>query len=131
MKLMKCFPWDLRKNLTPYYQKRQSKDRTLLFSATMPREIVGIAKKYMKNAEEISAGTKNIGAENVNHYFYMVSARDRYSALKRIADINPKIYGIVFAELVQKPKMWLTNLCRMVTMPMHCMVIYHKHSGIS
>jgi ATP-dependent RNA helicase DeaD len=72
--------------------------QTLLFSATMPREIVGIAKKYMKNAEEISAGTKNIGAENVNHYFYMVSARDRYSALKRIADINPKIYGIVFCR---------------------------------
>lgn len=72
--------------------------QTLLFSATMPREIVGIAKKYMKNAKEIAVGSKNTGAENVNHCYYVVQARDRYAALKRITDINPKIYGIVFCR---------------------------------
>lgn len=72
--------------------------QTLLFSATMPNEIVRIAKKYMKHTKEIAVGTKNSGAENVNHLFYMVQARNRYDALKRIADINPKIYGIVFCR---------------------------------
>jgi len=78
--------------------------QTLLFSATMPKEIAAIAKKYMKDAIEISAGKKNIGAENVNHVYYMVNARDRYLALKRIADINPKIYGIVFCRTRRETK---------------------------
>ncbi|RLD83641.1 MAG: ATP-dependent helicase, partial [Bacteroidetes bacterium] len=78
--------------------------QTLLFSATMPKEIANIAKKYMKDSVEISAGKKNIGAENVNHIYYMVNARDRYLALKRIADINPKIYGIVFCRTRRETK---------------------------
>ncbi len=78
--------------------------QTLLFSATMPKEIANIAKKYMKDSVEISAGKKNIGAENVNHVYYMVNARDRYLALKRIADINPKIYGIVFCRTRRETK---------------------------
>jgi ATP-dependent RNA helicase DeaD len=78
--------------------------QTLLFSATMPKEILRIAQKYMNNPEEISVGKKNTGAENVQHIYYMVSARDRYLALKRIADINPKIYGIVFCRTRRETK---------------------------
>jgi len=78
--------------------------QTLLFSATMPKEIASIAKKYMTNAKEISVGKKNTGAENVNHIYYMVNARDRYLALKRISDMNPNIYGIVFCRTRRETK---------------------------
>jgi len=72
--------------------------QTLLFSATMPKEIVAISKKYMTDIHEISAGKKNIGAENVEHNYYLVHAKDRYLALKRVADINPNIYSIIFCR---------------------------------
>jgi ATP-dependent RNA helicase DeaD len=72
--------------------------QTLLFSATMPKEIERIASNYMQEPEKISVGKRNQGADNVKHEFYMVHARNRYEALKRIADINPKIYGIVFCR---------------------------------
>ena len=72
--------------------------QTLLFSATMPNEIVSIANKYMTNPFEISVGKRNIGAENVEHQYYLVHAKDRYLALKRVADINPNIYGIIFCR---------------------------------
>ncbi|MCD4683052.1 MAG: DEAD/DEAH box helicase [Bacteroidales bacterium] len=77
---------------------------TLLFSATMPKEIRQIAEKYMNEPEEILAGKKNIGAENVRHEFYSVQAKDRYEVLKRIADINPKIYSIVFCRTRRETK---------------------------
>jgi len=77
---------------------------TLLFSATMPNEIRRIAEKYMNNPEEVLAGKKNIGAENVKHEFYAVQAKDRYEVLKRIADINPKIYSIVFCRTRRETK---------------------------
>lgn len=72
--------------------------QTLLFSATMPREIVGMTKRYMKSPEEISVGTKNTGSDNVEHWFYVANHRDRYLVLKRIADLHPDIYGIVFCK---------------------------------
>ncbi len=72
--------------------------RTLLFSATMPREVASIAKNYMTDPFEITSGTKNEGASTVTHKYFMVHARDRYMALKRIADSNPNIYGIVFCR---------------------------------
>jgi ATP-dependent RNA helicase DeaD len=72
--------------------------QTLLFSATMPAEIRQIAEKYMNKPKEITAGKKNVGAENVKHEVYFVQAKDRYEALKRIADINPNVYGIVFCR---------------------------------
>ncbi len=78
--------------------------QTLLFSATMPKEIANMARKYMNNPEEISVGKKNSGAENVQHEYYMVHAKDRYAALKRIVDINPNIYGIVFCRTRQETK---------------------------
>lgn len=70
----------------------------LLFSATMPKEIAKITKKYMKEPKEITIGRKNEGSTNVKHVYYMVHARDKYLALKRIADFYPNIYGIVFCR---------------------------------
>lgn len=72
--------------------------RTLLFSATMSSEISTIARKYMDNPVEITIGTKNSSAENVSHAYYLVHARDKYKVLKRIADFEPDIYGIVFCR---------------------------------
>ena len=72
--------------------------KMLLFSATMPNEIARIAKQYMHNPEEFVVGTRNEGAENVRHIYYMVNARDKYLALKRIADSNPGIYAIIFCR---------------------------------
>lgn len=81
-----------------------SEKQTLLFSATMPHEMVSIAQKYMHNPTEISAGKKNASAENVEHQFFLVHAKDKYLALKRIADYYPDIYGIVFCRTRQETK---------------------------
>lgn len=72
--------------------------QTLLFSATMPKSIASIAHKYMKKPQEISAGTPNAAANKVEHQFYVVHARDKYAALRRILDFHPDIYGIVFCR---------------------------------
>jgi ATP-dependent RNA helicase DeaD len=72
--------------------------RILLFSATMAREIELIAQSYMKNPVAITVGAKNTGAENVHHQYYVVHARDRYMALKRVADYYPDIYAIIFCR---------------------------------
>ncbi|MDE6496971.1 MAG: DEAD/DEAH box helicase [Duncaniella sp.] len=72
--------------------------KMLMFSATMPPDIMKIARKYMKDYEEIVVGTKNEGAANVHHIYYMVNARDKYLALKRIADNSPNIYAIIFCR---------------------------------
>lgn len=71
---------------------------TLMFSATMSREITAISKKYLRNAREIVVGTKNEGAKNINHVYYMVQAKDKYLALKRVVDYYPNIYGIIFCR---------------------------------
>ena len=71
---------------------------TLLFSATMSKEIAGIAKNYLTDPHEIVIGNKNEGSKNVNHVYYMVHAKDKYLALKRIADYYPNIYGIIFCR---------------------------------
>ena len=70
----------------------------LLFSATMPKEIASITRKYMNDPKEITIGRKNEGASNVKHRYYLVHARDKYLALKRIVDYYPNIYGIVFCR---------------------------------
>lgn len=71
---------------------------TLLFSATMSKEIEKIAKHYLKNAEEVVIGSRNEGAEKVNHEYYLVRAADKYSALKRVVDYYPGIYAIIFCR---------------------------------
>ena len=78
--------------------------RTLLFSATMPNEIAKISRQYMHDAAEIAVGTRNAGSDNVEHVYYMVRADHRYLALKRIVDMNPDIYGIVFCRTRQETK---------------------------
>ncbi len=70
----------------------------MLFSATMPNEIIGISKKYMKKPVEITIGIRNSGAENIKHVCYTVQAKHKYFALKRIADFNPDVYSIVFCR---------------------------------
>lgn len=74
------------------------KRRSLLFSATLPKEVEEIARSYMKNPEVVTVGQRNAGSDNVEHYYYMVKEEDRYAALKRIADFNPDIYAIVFCK---------------------------------
>lgn len=71
---------------------------TLLFSATMSKEIERISKNYLRNATEIVVGSRNEGAELVNHIYYLVQARDKYNALKRVADYYPEIYAIIFCR---------------------------------
>ena len=72
--------------------------QTLLFSATFPKEVDRIARNYMHNPAQIDAGKRNSGSDNVTHEYYVVTDRNRYPALKRIADINPDIYGIIFCR---------------------------------
>ena len=83
---------------------------TWLFSATMPKEVSNIAKKFMHTPVEITVGSKNIGAENVSHEYYMVNARDRYSALKRLADANPGIFSLVFCRTKRDTQKVAENL---------------------
>ena len=71
---------------------------TWLFSATMPKEVATIAKKFMRTPVEITVGTKNMGTSNVSHEYFVVNARDRYSALKRLADANPDIFSVIFCR---------------------------------
>jgi ATP-dependent RNA helicase DeaD len=72
--------------------------KTWLFSATMPAEVRRIAKKYMHEPFELTMGTKNTGNANIEHEYYVVRARDKYAAFKRIVDFNPDIFGIVFCR---------------------------------
>ena len=72
--------------------------KTWLFSATMPGEVRRIAKKYMTDPVELTMGTKNTGNVNIDHEYYVVRARDKYAAFKRIVDFNPEIFGIVFCR---------------------------------
>jgi ATP-dependent RNA helicase DeaD len=72
--------------------------KTWLFSATMPAEVRRIAKKYMTDPHELTMGTKNTGNVNIEHEYFVVKARDKYAAFKRIVDFNPEIFGIVFCR---------------------------------
>lgn len=72
--------------------------KTWLFSATMPAEVRRIAKNYMDNPVELTMGTKNTGNVNIEHEYYIVRARDKYAALKRIVDFNPEIFAVVFCK---------------------------------
>ena len=77
---------------------------TLLFSATMPKGVVDIAGKYMTDPIEITIGRRNAGSENVRHIYYMVPARQRYQALRRLIDFSPTMYAIVFCRTRQETK---------------------------
>lgn len=93
-----------KEDIETILQRTPDSRRTMLFSATMPREISSIAKRYMKNFGEITVGTKNSGSENVEHIYYVSQARQRYMVLKRIVDLNPDVYGIVFCRTRMETK---------------------------
>ena len=78
--------------------------QTLLFSATMSKEVRSISKKFMNDAQEITVEKLNSGSKNVEHHIYSVSSKDKYATLKRIADFNPDIYGIVFCRTRRETK---------------------------
>ena len=84
--------------------KTSNNRQTMLFSATMSKEVISISKKYMKDAKEIAVTKINSAAKNVEHHIYDVSSRHKYEALKRIADYNPNIYGIVFCRTRRQTK---------------------------
>lgn len=86
--------------------------KMLMFSATMPAEIAKIAKRFMHDPVEFVVGTRNEGAANVRHIYYMVHARDKYLALKRIADNSPDIYAIIFCRTRRDTQEVAENLIR-------------------
>lgn len=85
---------------------------TWLFSATMPHEVQRISRSYMKEPFEVTVGQKNSGNENIEHLYYIVNARDRYLALKRIADVNPDIFAIVFCRTKAETQQVADNLIK-------------------
>ena len=78
--------------------KTPKNKKTLLFSATMPKEVLKISKNYMRNAHIIEVAKRNESAKNISHSYYLVSAKEKYSALKRLCDFNPNLYGIIFCR---------------------------------
>ena len=84
--------------------KTPSNKQTMLFSATMSKEVKSISRNYMKDAKEIAVSKLNSSAKNIEHHIYDVSSRNKYEALKRIADVNPNIYGIVFCRTKRHTK---------------------------
>jgi len=93
-----------KEELEAILEKTPEDRNTFLFSATMPKALLSIANKYMFNPVEITIGVRNAGAENVEHLAYLIHAKDRYLALKRIVDFYPNIYGIVFCRTRQETK---------------------------
>ena len=85
-------------SINEVFESLPAEHNTLMFSATMSREVERIAKKYLHDYQEIVVGSRNEGAENVNHIYYLVSAKDKYLALKRIVDYYPKIFAIIFCR---------------------------------
>jgi len=85
-------------SINEIFESLPAEHNTLMFSATMSKEVERIAKNYLHDYEEIVVGSRNEGAENVNHIYYMVNAKDKYFALKRIVDFYPRIFAIIFCR---------------------------------
>ena len=85
-------------------ERTRADRQTMLFSATISKEVKSISKRYMSDAKEVSVSKINSGAKNIEHHIYNVSSRNKYEALKRIADFNPNIYGIVFCRTKRHTK---------------------------
>ena len=85
-------------SINAIFEALPEEHNTLMFSATMSREVERVAKTYLHDHQEIVVGSRNEGAENVNHIYYMVHAKDKYLALKRIVDYYPKIFAIIFCR---------------------------------
>ena len=108
-----------------------SEHQTLLFSATMGPDIERIAKNYLRQYREIVVGSRNEGAEHVNHIYYAVRAQDKYAALKRIVDYYPRIYATFSAAPASKRRKWPTTSSATATAPRLCTAIWPRHSAIS
>ena len=93
-----------KEELDAILEQTPASKTTLLFSATMPREIQELSKNYQDNPVEISVGQRNSGADLVDHFCYSVHEKNRYLALKRIVDYNPNIYGIIFCRTREETK---------------------------
>ncbi|GAA4900816.1 DEAD/DEAH box helicase [Flaviramulus aquimarinus] len=87
-----------KEDITDILSHTPEDKNTWLFSATMPREVSRIAKNFMHNPQEITVGNKNESTSNVSHEYYLVNARDRYQALKRLSDANPDIFSVIFCR---------------------------------
>ncbi len=87
-----------KKDIDTILEKTPKNKQTLLFSATMPKDVLKISKNYMKKPHVIEVAKRNEGAKNITHSYHIVGARQKYSALRRICDFNPTIYGIVFCR---------------------------------
>jgi ATP-dependent RNA helicase DeaD len=95
------------KNILSYTPNEKN---TWLFSATMPKEVSTIAKKFMRNPVEITVGNKNESTSNVSHEYYLVNTRDRYAALRRLADANPEIFSVIFCRTKRDTQKVAENL---------------------
>ncbi|SFD25987.1 DEAD/DEAH box helicase [Algibacter pectinivorans] len=99
-----------KEDITDILSHTPEDKNTWLFSATMPREVATIAKKFMNNPQEITVGKKNESTSNVSHEYYLVNARDRYQALKRLSDANPDIFSVIFCRTKRDTQKVAENL---------------------
>ena len=99
-----------KEDITDILSHTPEDKNTWLFSATMPKEVATIARKFMDNPTEITVGNKNESTSNVTHEYYLVNARDRYQALKRLADANPDIFSVIFCRTKRDTQKVAENL---------------------
>ncbi|TYA56021.1 DEAD/DEAH box helicase [Formosa maritima] len=99
-----------KEDITDILSHTPADKNTWLFSATMPKEVATIAKKFMKSPQEITVGNKNESTNQVSHEYYLVNARDRYQALKRLADANPDIFSVIFCRTKRDTQKVAENL---------------------
>ena len=99
-----------KEDITDILSHTPEEKNTWLFSATMPKEVAFIAKKFMDNPVEITVGNKNESTDQVSHEYYLVNARDRYAALKRLSDANPDIFSVIFCRTKRDTQKVAENL---------------------
>ena len=99
-----------KEDITDILSHTPEDKNTWLFSATMPTEVARIAKKFMANPQEITVGHKNESTSNVSHEYFLVNSRDRYQALKRLADANPDIFSVIFCRTKRDTQKVAENL---------------------
>ncbi len=99
-----------KEDITEILSHTPEDKNTWLFSATMPKEVARIAKKFMHAPQEITVGHKNEGSKNVSHEYFLVNSRDRYQALKRLADANPDIFSVIFCRTKRDTQKVAENL---------------------
>jgi len=99
-----------KEDITDILSHTPQDKNTWLFSATMPKEVARIARDFMYEPQEITVGHKNEGSKNVSHEYFIVGGRDRYPALKRLADANPDIFSVIFCRTKRDTQRVAENL---------------------